>query len=163
MNQTMENICSVGTVGMSIDGTMIDYDHDFYQFNTLYDYYTAYSEAEKAILESQSNQSDITFNISQLISLAYIPNTTTTIEEFIPILTTPPESDTLRRILTLIAYSVIVLVSLFGNLLVMFIILSRHRLRVQTTNKLIANLTLSDCILTIFNIPLTVGKMFLFT
>ena len=64
----------------------------------------------------------------------------------------------LRKALTLVAYSAIILISLFGNLLVLFIILSRSRLRVQTTNKLIANLTFSDCMLTLLTIPLTIGK-----
>lgn len=64
----------------------------------------------------------------------------------------------LRKFLTLVAYSAIILISLFGNLLVLFIILSRSRLRVQTTNKLIANLTFSDCMLTLLTIPLTIGK-----
>lgn len=68
----------------------------------------------------------------------------------------------LRKFLTLVAYSAIILISLFGNLLVLFIILSRSRLRVQTTNKLIANLTFSDCMLTLLTIPLTIGKCFFF-
>lgn len=66
----------------------------------------------------------------------------------------------MRKLLTVFAYSTIILISLFGNLLVLFIILSRSRLRVQTTNKLIANLTLSDCMLTVLTIPLTIGKFF---
>lgn len=64
----------------------------------------------------------------------------------------------LRNLITVCAYLIIILVSLFGNLLVLFIILSKRHLRASTTNKLIANLTFSDLLLTMLNIPLTIGK-----
>ncbi|KAJ6220072.1 hypothetical protein RDWZM_005884 [Blomia tropicalis] len=65
----------------------------------------------------------------------------------------------LRNLITVCAYLIIILVSLFGNLLVLFIILSKRHLRASTTNKLIANLTFSDLLLTMLNIPLTIVRI----
>lgn len=64
----------------------------------------------------------------------------------------------LKDMIIFVAYLLLIVISLFGNLLVLFIILSQRQLRQQTTNKLIANLTVSDLFLTTFNIPLTIGK-----
>ncbi|XP_054159917.1 G-protein coupled receptor 83-like, partial [Oppia nitens] len=58
-------------------------------------------------------------------------------------------------------YSLIIFVSLFGNLLVCYVILSKRRLRSRTTNILILNLTISDLLLTLFNIPLTTARLLL--
>lgn len=58
-----------------------------------------------------------------------------------------------------VAYLLIIAVSLFGNTLVLYIIFSQRQLRVQITNQLIANLTFSDFLLTTLNIPLTIGML----
>ena len=65
---------------------------------------------------------------------------------------------TVKNAVVLLFYSLIIFVSLFGNLLVCYIILSKQRLRSRTTNILILNLTVSDLLLTLFNIPITTGK-----
>jgi len=64
----------------------------------------------------------------------------------------------MKNTLVIVLYSLIILVSLFGNLLVCYIILSKHRLRSRTTNILIANLTISDLIMTTLNVPITTGN-----
>ncbi len=64
----------------------------------------------------------------------------------------------MKNVIVIVCYSLIILVSLFGNLLVCYIILSKHRLRSRTTNILIANLTISDLLMTIVNVPLTTGN-----
>ncbi len=64
----------------------------------------------------------------------------------------------LKNVIVIVCYSLIIFVSLFGNLLVCYIILSKHRLRSRTTNILIANLTISDLLMTILNVPLTTGN-----
>lgn len=63
----------------------------------------------------------------------------------------------LKETAIVLAYLLIIFVSLFGNTLVLFIILPQQKLRSQTTNKLIANLTISDLMMTTMNIPLTIG------
>jgi hypothetical protein len=64
----------------------------------------------------------------------------------------------MKNVAVFVGYSLIILISLFGNLLVCYIILSKHRLRTRTTNILIANLTISDLLMTTLNIPITTGN-----
>lgn len=65
-----------------------------------------------------------------------------------------------KNIIVITFYSLIVFVSLFGNLMVIYVVLSKRRMR-TTTNILIANLTFSDLMMTAFNIPLTVARILL--
>jgi hypothetical protein len=83
--------------------------------------------------------------------------------EFLNIISveTDPEfqsKNLMKNVAVFVGYSLIILVSLFGNLLVCYIILSKQRLRTRTTNILIANLTISDLLMTILNIPITTGN-----
>jgi hypothetical protein len=57
-------------------------------------------------------------------------------------------------------YCSIVLVSLFGNLLVCYVIFKKKRMRTET-NILMANLTVSDLMMTVFNIPFNVARILL--
>ncbi|KAH9398697.1 hypothetical protein TYRP_018505 [Tyrophagus putrescentiae] len=59
-----------------------------------------------------------------------------------------------QEILVIIMYGLVVLVSLFGNLLVCKVILFKRSMRRRTTNVFIANLTISDLLMTVFTIPM---------
>ncbi len=65
-----------------------------------------------------------------------------------------------KNVAVIVCYSLIIFISLFGNLLVCYVILSKQRLRARTTNILIANLTVSDLLMTTLNIPITTGIHF---
>ncbi len=65
-----------------------------------------------------------------------------------------------KNVAVIVCYSLIIFISLFGNLLVCYVILSKQRLRARTTNILIANLTISDLLMTTLNIPITTGIHF---
>jgi hypothetical protein len=65
-----------------------------------------------------------------------------------------------KNVAVIVCYSFIIFISLFGNLLVCYVILSKQRLRARTTNILIANLTISDLLMTTLNIPITTGIHF---
>lgn len=67
----------------------------------------------------------------------------------------------LKNVLIILFYSLIIIVSLFGNLLVCKVILSRRSLRRRTTNILILNLSFSDLLMTVFAIPVTVTRLIL--
>lgn len=63
-----------------------------------------------------------------------------------------------RNILFIFFYSLVVIVSLFGNLFVCYVILKRKRMR-TTTNLLMINLTISDLMMTIINIPFSIFRL----
>lgn len=63
-----------------------------------------------------------------------------------------------QEILVIIMYGLVVLVSLFGNLLVCKVILFKRSMRRRTTNVFIANLTISDLLMTVFTIPMFISK-----
>lgn len=64
----------------------------------------------------------------------------------------------IKNILVIVFYLIIIIVSLFGNLLVCKVILSKRCMRFRTTNIIILNLTISDLLMTIFTIPVTTGN-----
>lgn len=71
---------------------------------------------------------------------------------------TPPQADAsavIGNVLTVAAYSLIVVVSLLGNILVCKVSLENP----TTTNSLIASLAISDLLVTVFNIPLNVARL----
>lgn len=63
-----------------------------------------------------------------------------------------------RDLVVIFFYSLVMLVSLFGNLVVIKVILFRQAMRKRITNVFIANLTISDLIVTVFTIPMNIGK-----
>lgn len=65
-----------------------------------------------------------------------------------------------RHTMIISFYASIVLVSLFGNLLVLHVILKRKRMR-TSTNLLMANLVVSDLLMTIINIPFNIVRVLL--
>jgi hypothetical protein len=67
----------------------------------------------------------------------------------------------LRNILIICSYSLIVIVSLCGNLLVVKVIVFGKRKMCTTTNILIASLAFSDIVMTAFNIPFNVARLLL--
>lgn len=94
-----------------------------------------------------------------------ISNETLTLKfnEFLNIISveTDPEfqsKNLMKNVAVFVGYSLIIFISLFGNLLVCYLILSKRRLRTRTTNILIANLTISDLLMTTLNIPITTGN-----
>jgi len=64
-----------------------------------------------------------------------------------------------RNILIICCYSIIVIVSLMGNLLVVKVIVFGKRKMCTTTNILIASLAISDIVMTVFNIPFNVARL----
>lgn len=66
----------------------------------------------------------------------------------------------IKNSITIFAYSLIFIVSLFGNVLVCYIIFSKRKMRTKT-NLLIANLTFSDLLMTLINIPFNLLRLLL--
>jgi hypothetical protein len=75
-------------------------------------------------------------------------------------ITTIEENLTLRNAIIISCYSIIVCVSLCGNLLVCKIAFGKKKMR-TTTNMLIASLACSDIVMTGFNIPFNVARLLL--
>lgn len=65
-----------------------------------------------------------------------------------------------RNTVIIIFYMSIVLVSLFGNLFVCYVIMKRKRMR-TSTNLLMANLAVSDLLMTVINIPFNLVRILL--
>jgi hypothetical protein len=71
------------------------------------------------------------------------------------------ETEKFNRNATVITfYSVIVLISLFGNLLVCFVLTKNKTMRTKT-NILMANITISGLMMTVFNIPFIIARIVL--
>ena len=66
-------------------------------------------------------------------------------------------SEQLSNLALIVAYSLIVIVSLFGNIFVCRVMMGLTRSR-TTTNVLIFNLAVSDLLLTTFNIPINIVR-----
>lgn len=62
-----------------------------------------------------------------------------------------------RDVVIILVYGIIVIVSLCGNLAVCKVILCRQAMRRRITNVFIVNLTISDLLMTIFTIPMNTG------
>lgn len=71
------------------------------------------------------------------------------------------EDNTIRNVLLLFGYTLIMLVALIGNTVVCFVIFSTMKLR-TTTNMLITSLSISDIITSIFNIPFNCARIMLY-
>lgn len=67
----------------------------------------------------------------------------------------------IKNSLIILCYSVIVALSLCGNLLVVKVIAFGKRKMCTTTNILIASLAVSDIVMTVFNIPFNVARLML--
>lgn len=67
------------------------------------------------------------------------------------------EESVFRTIFIIICYTLIIFVSLCGNILVLRVIFSRKKLQ-TTTNLLIASLAFADVLTTTFNIPFNVSR-----
>ena len=67
--------------------------------------------------------------------------------------------DLLRNVIVILSYSVIIVVSLCGNLLVIKVIAFGKKKMLTTTNILIASLAVSDIVMTTFNIPFNVARL----
>ena len=117
-------------------------------------------------------QMDLFNELNQFIRRA---NNTTSTDDYIPLdlLLKPPRGannqtafsefspqlsrSVLQIILLVVAYGLVVVISLFGNSLVCNIIYKTRRMH-TVTNLFIANLALSDLLITVFNIPFTVAR-----
>lgn len=69
------------------------------------------------------------------------------------------ESSTYVKCIKTVAYSVIMLISLFGNLAIILIVSKNKRMR-TTTNCLIANMATSDLLTTVFAVPRVLVEIF---
>nr|XP_027194317.1 neuropeptide Y receptor type 1-like [Dermatophagoides pteronyssinus] len=67
---------------------------------------------------------------------------------------------TRRNILIITFYLTIVIISLFGNLIVCYVVFKRKHMRIST-NLLMTNLALSDLIMTVINIPFNLARILL--
>ena len=104
--------------------------------------------SEKNLVPSE-NSSEYNTYLMKLLSSKY------TVEKY------SKNSDNFKDNFTIIIiYSLIVLISMFGNLLVLFVILKNKRMRTKT-NILMANITVSDLMMTIFNIPFNMARIIL--
>ncbi|CAN7939771.1 unnamed protein product, partial [Ixodes hexagonus] len=65
-----------------------------------------------------------------------------------------------RDVLVIVLYALVVLVSLFGNSLVCHVVLRSRKMR-SKTNVLIANLAVSDLLMTTLNVPLSATRLLL--
>jgi hypothetical protein len=66
----------------------------------------------------------------------------------------------IKNSIVIIFYSIIFIISLFGNCLVCYVIFSTRQMR-TVTNFYIANLTISDIMMTLLNIPFNVMRFVL--
>ncbi len=66
----------------------------------------------------------------------------------------------IKNSIIIICYSIIFIISLFGNCLVCYVILSTRQMR-TVTNFYIVNLTISDIMMTLINIPFNVMRFVL--
>jgi hypothetical protein len=66
----------------------------------------------------------------------------------------------IKNSIVIIFYSIIFIISLFGNSLVCYVIFSTRQMR-TITNFYIANLTISDIMMTLINIPFNVMRFLL--
>jgi hypothetical protein len=71
------------------------------------------------------------------------------------------EDYTIKNLIVIIFYSIIVCVSFCGNLLVLRVVFGKKKMR-TTTNLLIASLALADVLTTTLNIPFNVARFLLF-
>ncbi|XP_052773852.1 G-protein coupled receptor 83-like [Mya arenaria] len=67
------------------------------------------------------------------------------------------ESNVCGRVFLILAYSIIVAISLFGNTLVCHVVFKNKRMR-TVTNIFIANLAVSDLLLTCINVPFNIAR-----
>lgn len=67
--------------------------------------------------------------------------------------------DLIRNVVIIMCYSVIIVVSVCGNLLVIKVIAFGKKKMLTTTNILIASLAVSDIVMTAFNIPFNVARL----
>ena len=64
------------------------------------------------------------------------------------------------KLTVIILYSIIAFISIFGNLLVCFVIMKNKTMRTKT-NILMANITISGLMMTVFNIPFNIARILL--
>ena len=67
------------------------------------------------------------------------------------------KSDIVRNILLVFAYGTLTLISLFGNSIVCYVIIRNKRMY-TVTNFFIANMAMSDLLLTCFNVPFNIAR-----
>ena len=105
------------------------------------------------------NEISYIHNITQDILLPYMNQTNYT--SYYDLSTLHNDSDlTVREIIIIVCYTIIVIVSVFGNLLVCNIVARKASMR-RTTYVFIANLAFSDLLMTVLNIPFNVARVLL--
>ena len=68
-------------------------------------------------------------------------------------------SQFVKNIFVIIFFSLIIIISLIDNLLVCSVVFSKRRMRLKQINILIANLAISDLMMTVFNIPFNIIRI----
>nr|AKQ63042.1 orphan G-protein coupled receptor 40 [Platynereis dumerilii] len=109
-------------------------------------------EALDELLSNEQNSSD-SFSLYDLMRPAAEQNDSTSIVS----MTTGMDRHLVEIILLIVAYSLVIIVSLFGNILVCYVILVYRRLH-TVTNMFIANLAISDISMTVLNIPFNIVR-----
>ncbi|KAI2803814.1 Neuropeptide Y receptor [Blomia tropicalis] len=97
--------------------------------------------AKFGIIFSELNDTDRLSNITSMYNKRY-------------------RSNSMRNILVCIAYAIIFFISLFGNITVCYIIATNRKMH-NFTNYFIANLSVSDLLMTVINVPFGVARMLL--
>lgn len=105
----------------------------------------------------EENEASYIHNITQDILLPFLKQTNGTFRR--NSLHNGPELAT-REIVIIVCYSIIVVVSVFGNLLVCNIVARKASMR-RTTYVFIANLAFSDLLMTVMNVPFNVARVLL--
>lgn len=148
-------------------------------------YQSLYASMAGLSVMSRLNQSSLLGDLASAVNVSYggvddffdspavvldharVGNLNLTIAEIRALLQNPSrypssirEDLTRRNSLIIAFYFTIVVVSLFGNLLVCYVILKRKRMRIST-NLLMANLALSDLLMTVINIPFNIARILL--
>ena len=101
--------------------------------------------------KNQSNVSQVSDTLTAAINSSDGNSTVIEMEEDL----------TVRNVIIISSYSLIILISLLGNLLVVKIAFTNSKKRRNTTNLLIASLACSDIVMTSFNIPFNVARLLL--
>jgi len=111
----------------------------------------------KSVLENLTHSLSRDSNLKPLMNQSELNATLDKILNWLSPENYPTELKT-RNILFITLYTLVVIVSLFGNLFVCYVIIKRKRMR-TTTNLLMINLTVSDLLMTIINIPFSIFRL----
>ncbi|XP_014340962.2 G-protein coupled receptor 83 [Latimeria chalumnae] len=131
-----------------------------YPILNTFSYFSTFSRGSKELLEFNSSfvMSHYTYKPSNMTSFNWSDSRITEWERFAEWAKYDPEyqNPTVKALL-IIAYSVIIVISLFGNLLVCHVVMKNKRMH-SATSLFIVNLAVSDIMITLLNTPFTLAR-----